>query len=893
MQHGELRSDRGSRLVIEFSSSSSHPSTSMTPSRQESNHPTSSSSSSTSPTTTVSRDSETREREDRSGIDSHPASVSCWTERTERPSVCFQANQNPKPNKYETTMERRDPLCADIPEWLQEFRENLVDDEVPEHRDSHASSSHELSLEPTSTRSEELGKHSNCTHFPKDRNCEICQRTNITRAPCRRRIGRSVPRAENFGDLITADHKVLSESCESRNNHRYAIVVQDLATQWIQSYPCKTKTSQDTQKSLQKFLEPDRKPKVIYTDNSLEFGKALWRSLLKSLYVNTTQIRNKWDRWESSAQSNRRHLCCIVAIRSGWTLVGRFYGMPYLSVKCCRSLIWWENPRMIDVLCNQWNAIFICETSKISCLMGKLHTRRFGEPFLKDQLSRLVHWLSITLSLRKISQESINLERKCYLDHSLDTLCTRREFGRVTSWLQTLRGWRRWTHLKSTRKDSTQRKLYFPKKMENSYSQSQMDGSNFLGRRSRPDNIHLDTGSSTSRRRSRRFSWRIRRVSSTTSRLISGCRWSDEMIFGPFQETSHTAITLNQESNFTRREKNHSLFHWNTVTSPELLVYEFGCQTRDVASMIIGRSMGQETCRILGQVSLNLLYWKKNLQTDICGPVRDWRESSWHPGQIIYGQNSGRNWEEMHSWRRGKSGHMKNSQLDNARTLRGCLFHWPWGQGMSEETIKNARKKLETPVAPAVPCKISKNSQNLVTRGKSNEIRSKHACILDASESTRLRMEESPPNYREDHIAGTGDNSLQHYNLVHKFIPMPQAMKIPAAKAALDKEWEKLEKIPAWELTKVRSKKRWSMKQGRRAQQFILLTDGHLSFEECRIGGKAPKIQRSSCAPRRYCEKWFWVLCSIHWTRVISITNDSSKSHGYHIQTARVRRTSS
>ena len=43
---------------------------------------------------------------------------------------------------------------------------------------------------------------------------------------------------KNFGDLITADHQVLSESCESRNNHRYAIVVQDLATQWIQSSPC-------------------------------------------------------------------------------------------------------------------------------------------------------------------------------------------------------------------------------------------------------------------------------------------------------------------------------------------------------------------------------------------------------------------------------------------------------------------------------------------------------------------------------------------------------------------------------------------------------------------------------------------------------------------------------
>ena len=39
-----------------------------------------------------------------------------------------------KTNKKETTIERDDPLCYDdseIPEWLQEFRENLVDDEIP------------------------------------------------------------------------------------------------------------------------------------------------------------------------------------------------------------------------------------------------------------------------------------------------------------------------------------------------------------------------------------------------------------------------------------------------------------------------------------------------------------------------------------------------------------------------------------------------------------------------------------------------------------------------------------------------------------------------------------------------------------------------------------------
>ena len=69
-----------------------------------------------------------------------------------------QASKNPKTNKKETTIERGNPSDSEIPEWLQEFRENLVDDEIPVHGDSHASSSHEVSLEPTPTRSVDLGK---------------------------------------------------------------------------------------------------------------------------------------------------------------------------------------------------------------------------------------------------------------------------------------------------------------------------------------------------------------------------------------------------------------------------------------------------------------------------------------------------------------------------------------------------------------------------------------------------------------------------------------------------------------------------------------------------------------------------------------------------------------
>ena len=95
--------------------------------------------------------------------------------------------------------------------------------------------------------------------------------------------------------------------------------------------------------------------------------------------------------------------------------------------------------------------------------MGRRPMKDVLENHLKDLLFHLVHWLSITLSLRRISQESINLERKSYLDCSSDTLSTQEEFGRVTHWLQTLRSWKRWTHQKSIQKRLNAKEVMFPK----------------------------------------------------------------------------------------------------------------------------------------------------------------------------------------------------------------------------------------------------------------------------------------------------------------------------------------------------------------------------------------------------------------------------------------------
>ena len=69
-------------------------------------------------------------------------------------------------------------------------------------------------------------------------------------------------------------------------------------------------------------------------------------------------------------------------------------------------------------------------------------------------------------------------------------------------------------------------------------------------------------------------------------------------------------------------------------------------------------------------------------------------------------------------------------------------------------------------------------------------------------QSTRQRAESSQSKDHEDHIACKRFTSMSHNNLVHKFIPMPQAMNIPDAKAAVDKEWKKLETFPAFKSKK-------------------------------------------------------------------------------------------
>ena len=122
---------------------------------------------------------------------------------------------------------------------------------------------------------------------------------------------------------------------------------------------------------------------------------------------------------------------------------------------------------------------------------------------------------------------------------------------------------------------------------------------------------------------------------------------------------------------------------------------------------------------------------------------------------------------------------------------------------------------------------------------------------------------------------------------------MPQAMKIPVAKAAV-KKWETLEEILAWQLIKVRNKKDVidEARNEGRIVHFASLTDlCHLKKSE--LEHRFQKYKGRVVLRGDIVKQWFWFVCSVHWTRIFSVPNDSRKSHGHKIQIARVHRTSS
>ena len=132
---------------------------------------------------------------------------------------------------------------------------------------------------------------------------------------------------------------------------------------------------------------------------------------------------------------------------------------------------------------------------------------------------------------------------------------------------------------------------------------------------------------------------------------------------------------------------------------------------------------------------------------------------------------------------------IEKPKLDNARQLRGVFFIEPNDEEF-KLTMKAARRKLEVPMMPAaMSCKIQIKS-SVETHRNIGKRKTTHACVVDADETTRPRLEAAGHKPHQDHITAKGMNSFTHYSLVHKVIPIPQAPKFQMQR----QQWRKNEK---------------------------------------------------------------------------------------------------
>ena len=144
----------------------------------------------------------------------------------------------------------------------------------------------ELRKKRTHIRSRVISSKFNChnlfTHFPKCGECPVCQATKTTRARCPIKGNAKptdLPEPKKFGDRISLDHAVLNEEDGHYNqlgeSPKFALVIQDAFTKWLESDPCPTKTADKIVLQVQRFLGPGCKALHAYSDNAKEIIKAM------------------------------------------------------------------------------------------------------------------------------------------------------------------------------------------------------------------------------------------------------------------------------------------------------------------------------------------------------------------------------------------------------------------------------------------------------------------------------------------------------------------------------------------------------------------------------------------------------------------------------------------
>ena len=276
-----------------------------------------------------------------------------------------------------------------------------------------------------------------------------------------------------------------------------------------------------------------------------------------------------------------------------------------------------------------------------------------------------------------------------------------------------------------------------------------------------------------------------------------------------------------------------------------------------------------EVYQILGKDSRSSHYWKRKISKDICGPGRDWRiQATTSPDKCVA-------WSMDQNWKSRK----QEWAIDKPNST--MLKDWE-AFILFIRKMENIKKpSVEVPMDAATPCKKGTTrlvSGNWTARLWIQQDSQNKACMYSGGAWVHKNASGiiSTERWWRSHCRQRVyfDDTLQFW-FTSLFLSCKR-WRFRMQKAAVDKQWQKLETTPAWQLEKVKSKKEVILEAQKRAKNSPLCyIDGHLSSQKCGVRISLTLRTRNSRKPLRILArnwKHHWLpLCLARQARTVSM----------------------
>ena len=296
---------------------------------------------------------------------------------------------------------------------------------------------------------------------------------------------------------------------------------------------------------------------------------------------------------------------------------------------------------------------------------------------------------------------------------------------------------------------------------------------------------------------------------------------------------------------------------------------------RDQDNSLHSGCVAGTTNRRLLECSRRWRCWKRNLLQDFCGPGSDLWRSKQLPDRIFLLPEI---WIDMSkaAKKKGKQEWAnEKTKFDNARRLRGTYFIDPDDGRAKERPSKSKERNWKLSRKRLCFARWWQESV-LGSYGKLWRVRTP---ILAKKQSMLALWKLTNPQGNEWNVHFweiTRTTSLEKKGFANLY-RCPKRRKFWMRKLQWLRNGTSSKRSLRGRWIRQRTRKMFSLKHKKRISPLCYI-DGHLSSQKCRAGTKAPKVQRSTRAPRRHRKIWPKCTRGVHRTRIVSLANDCCKS---------------